>query len=184
MGNSYTKAITHLESLKSNGSDNFKQLRHKAMNIVDLYGDDEFRSRFGPMVKLRNYDNRSDSEKRQVLMRAIDNAIHFFKIKEEYYSAVNGSDTTGYNPARAKGFTKVIFCILTMLILWLSFVIYNQPGIDWHVSGLQYTLIVIVIALFVFNSIRKQIDDKWLSVVLTALSIIVPLILKALGIDV
>jgi hypothetical protein len=187
MPNRYDNAVSQLESIKSANSTNtnLKQLRHHARNVIEIYGDQEFRNRFDGMVKFRIHDARPDHERKEIVIRAIDNAIHFFKIKSQSMDSdfeFAGDAIESDKPSG--GVSKFLSFLLVVIVVVLTFLIFNNlAGFVWHLTGIQYLIIAAVIALFAFNFFKHKVDDKWLAVSLAILPLILQIILKKLGVE-
>ena len=163
MPSRYQKAVSELESIKTENltSTNFKAIRHKARNVIDIYGDDEFQSRFEGMVKFRVHDHKSDLEKQKIIMGAIDSAIHFFRVKDES-STKQGEEskqTRQMETSRLKNAStefnyKIWFYIL--LYLWLSTLNFGVPymlrSMNWkYIIGIELAIVISVIVFYIRN---------------------------------
>jgi hypothetical protein len=80
--NRFDKAVSELEAVKSSFDvmQGYKPMRSNAKNIVNIYGDDDYKQRFHQMVTFnRMADARSEEEKHRLVLSAIDSAIHYYK---------------------------------------------------------------------------------------------------------
>jgi len=185
MPNKYDNAIKELESIITPFDEmiGYKPMRNKAKNIIEIYGEEEYKHRFNTMVTFNQIgDIRSDQEKHRLVSLAIENAIHYYRNKRanEQFNFVNYGKLPN---VELSILSKLITFLGALLVVILSFLIYNNYStVIMRITPLQWFIVGCTILFFVLNLFLHKVNDKWLAVLLVPFALLLQAALKYLGV--